>query len=69
MTQDSDPDLLALRGEIEQLVGRCILQLQRYELATKAILTAHDVSGHMGSPGTGTAPSHPHSKARHWGHW
>lgn len=56
MTQDSDPNLLALRGEIEQLVGRCVLQLQRYELATKAILTAHDVSGHMGSPGTGTAP-------------
>lgn len=54
MNQLPDPDLLAFNGEIERLLGSCMLQLQRYELAAKALLTGSDISVQTWSPGTAT---------------
>jgi len=45
MTNLADNDLLTLQHEVQQLLGRCLLRLQHYELLIKAIVAHHKLSG------------------------
>ena len=45
MTDSPDDALLALRQEVERLLGDCVLRLQYYELLMKTIVTDQQISG------------------------
>lgn len=45
MTAFSDDALQSLQGEVQRLLGRCLLRLQQYERLLKAIIAHHELSG------------------------
>lgn len=44
-TEPNDEALLTLLGEVQRLLGRCLLRLQQYEQLIKAIAAHHEIAG------------------------
>ncbi|HEY1128899.1 MAG TPA: OST-HTH/LOTUS domain-containing protein [Roseateles sp.] len=49
MEQTSDGGPPQLQEQVERLIGRCMLQLQQYELLVKAMLARHELAGTVDS--------------------
>ncbi len=47
VTAHNDEDLPTLQGDVERLLGRCLLRLQQYERPTKSLVSHHAFSGHL----------------------
>lgn len=45
MTTASDDALQMLQREVQQLLGQCLLRLQRYEHLIKMVVAHHEISG------------------------